>query len=79
MLIKFFDVTPSNATHVRLRVLANQCTGNTLFQGEQDNDPLNATDCRSAAAALSVRAAELEVYASIPTQPGVDVAVTSMP
>jgi extracellular elastinolytic metalloproteinase len=34
------------ATHVRLRVLDNQCTGNTEFQGDQDNDPTNQSDCR---------------------------------
>ena len=35
------------ATHVQIRVLTNQCTGQPQFQGEQDNDPLNATDCRT--------------------------------
>ncbi len=77
-LIGSFDVTPSNATHVRMRVLSNQCTGNVLFQGEQDNDPTNNTDCRTAAASRSVRAAELEVYGS-PTKSGAassDVSVT---
>ena len=34
------------ATHVRIVVLTNQCTGNAAFQGEQDNDPANGTDCR---------------------------------
>ncbi len=34
------------ATHVRIVVLTNQCTGNDAFQGEQDNDPANGTDCR---------------------------------
>ena len=27
-------------------MLDNQCTGNSRFQGEQDNDPSNPTDCR---------------------------------
>jgi hypothetical protein len=31
---------------VQIRVLTNQCTGNPAFQGEQDADPLNGTDCR---------------------------------
>ena len=34
------------ATHVRIVVVTNQCTGNAAFQGEQDNDPANGTDCR---------------------------------
>jgi hypothetical protein len=28
-------------------VLTNQCTGQPTFQGEQDADPANATDCRT--------------------------------
>jgi extracellular elastinolytic metalloproteinase len=58
-------------THVQLVVLTNQCTGNAAFQGEQDNDPANPTDCRvgNIPAALpprdkDVRAAELQVYSS---------------
>ncbi len=34
------------ATHVRIVVVTNQCTGADAFQGEQDNDPANGTDCR---------------------------------
>ncbi len=34
------------ATHVRLVVVTNQCTGNPDFQGEQDADPSNGTDCQ---------------------------------
>ena len=52
-------------------MLSNQCTGNPAFQGEQDNDPANTTDCRigNIAAGLAprgndVRAAELQVYSS---------------
>jgi hypothetical protein len=26
-------------------VLANQCTGAPAYQGDQDDDPLNSTDC----------------------------------
>jgi extracellular elastinolytic metalloproteinase len=58
-------------THVQLVVLENQCTGNEAFQGEQDRDPLNVTDCRlgSPSALLvprgrDVRAAELQLYTS---------------
>ena len=37
---------PVKATHVRIVVVTNQCTGSDAFQGEQDNDPANGTDCR---------------------------------
>jgi hypothetical protein len=46
LILRSFAVPRTRATHVQLRVLTNQCTGNTAFQGEQDNDPLNGTDCR---------------------------------
>ncbi len=36
----------TKATHLRLKVLTNQCTGGPDFAGEQDNDPLNDTDCQ---------------------------------
>ena len=43
--MRSFDVPQVNATHLRFVVLANQCEGGPLYQGEQDNDPANATDC----------------------------------
>jgi extracellular elastinolytic metalloproteinase len=46
LILRSFAVPRTTATHVQLRVLTNQCTGNAAFQGEQDNDPLNGTDCR---------------------------------
>jgi extracellular elastinolytic metalloproteinase len=46
LLLRSFDVPKTRATHVQIRVLTNQCTGNPAFQGEQDADPLNGTDCR---------------------------------
>jgi hypothetical protein len=67
-------------THVVIRVIDNQCTGNEAFQGEQDNDPLNQTDCRLGALPpanatfpprnLEVRIAELQVYSSKPQVDG---------
>jgi extracellular elastinolytic metalloproteinase len=62
-LIKSFDVTNTQATHVRLVVLENQCIGNPAFAGEQDNDPTNDTDCQLASARdQDVRVAELQVF-----------------
>jgi len=46
MILRSFTGASRQATHVRIRVLHNQCTGNPDFQGEQDNDPTNPTDCR---------------------------------
>ena len=65
LLIKSFAVRPTLATHVKLRVLTNQCTGNPLYAGEQENDPRSASDCATAApAAANVVAAEFEVFSS---------------
>jgi extracellular elastinolytic metalloproteinase len=65
LLAKTFDIPDTSATHVRLVVLENQCTGQSQFAGEQDNDPTNDTDCKSASTTdESARAAELEVFGS---------------
>jgi extracellular elastinolytic metalloproteinase len=63
LIMRSFDIPRTRATHVRLRVLTNQCTGAPDYQGEQDNDPRAATDCTTASVqALNVRAAELQVF-----------------
>jgi extracellular elastinolytic metalloproteinase len=63
LLFKMFDVPDTTATHVRLVALENQCTGNAAYAGEQDSDPTNDTDCKSASDRDEfVHAAELEVY-----------------
>jgi extracellular elastinolytic metalloproteinase len=46
LILREFDVRDAQATHVMIRVLDNQCTGDTDFHGSQDNDPANGTDCR---------------------------------
>jgi extracellular elastinolytic metalloproteinase len=69
LTLRSFDVPETEATHVRLRVLTNQCTGTPEYQGDLDNDPSNATDCRTEAGAggliapqgENVRAAMLQV------------------
>jgi hypothetical protein len=60
--MRSFDVDPGPATHVRLRVLTNQCTGNPQFNGE-DSDPRTATACTATSDAGRVQAAEFEVFA----------------
>ncbi len=65
MQLRAWNVPRTTATHVKLVVLTNQCTGDPEFQGEQDNDPRATTDCRTNATANSqVRAAELELLTS---------------
>jgi hypothetical protein len=44
--LRTFGVPRTTATHVLFRVLDNQCTGQTSFQGKQDADPRHETDCR---------------------------------
>ena len=58
-----YDVTDTIATHVRLRVISNQCTGGPACQGDQDADPSNNSDCPTGSEEDNVvRAAELEVF-----------------
>lgn len=70
-----FDVPDTEATHVRLRVLTNQCTGAPDFQKDQDADPANNSDCSEGRPILIasqgdiVRAAELQVFAPPPAVP----------
>jgi uncharacterized repeat protein (TIGR01451 family) len=77
LILRTFDVPDTNATHVQLRVVSNQCTaGNTGFRGDQDADPLNDSDCVSGSDAdLDVKAAELQVFSSTPNLPAQDPAV----
>ena len=74
LLLRGFDLQGEQRshrfTHVRLVVLDNQCTGNTAFHGDQDNDPNMNADCRTGSPPTfvprgnDVRAAELQVYSS---------------
>jgi hypothetical protein len=63
LLVKSFDIKPTTATHLRLEVLSNQCTGAPDYQGEQDADPRAISDCTTGSPqALNVRVAEFEAY-----------------
>ena len=63
LIIRSFAVPSTRATHVRLRVLTNQCTGAPAYQGDQDDDPRNTTDCDDGSTQDdNVRAAELQVF-----------------
>ena len=68
LIMRSFSVPQTMATHVRLRVLTNQCTGGPAYQGDLDDDPANSTDCDETTLpgfnvnATRVRAAELQVF-----------------
>ena len=49
LIFREFDVPDRRATHVRMVVLDNQCTGNDAYHGDQDADPLVNSDCREQA------------------------------
>jgi hypothetical protein len=61
--LRSFDVPDVQARALRLVALENQCTGYAGYSGEQDNDPLNDTDCRRASdRGTIVHAAELQAW-----------------
>ena len=71
LILRDFKVPKFNATHLRLRVLTNQCTGGPAYQGEQDLDPAATTDCDTNVSAAStrrfVRVAEIQAFSDDPT------------
>ncbi|MET8349182.1 MULTISPECIES: M36 family metallopeptidase [unclassified Micromonospora] len=61
--LRTFAVPTTLATHLRLEVLASQCTGGPHYAGEQDNDPATTTDCATASPARDqVRIAEFQAF-----------------
>ena len=63
LTLRSFAVPVTPAAAVRLVTLENQCTGYEGYAGEQDTDPTNATDCKTASdRGTIVHAAELQVY-----------------
>jgi hypothetical protein len=63
LTLRSFDIPDVTASFLRLRVLTNQCTGTPEFQGDQDNDPANVTDCRDGSNQdTRVRVSELQVF-----------------
>ena len=71
-------VAPAQATHVKFVVDANQCTGQPSYQGDQDNDPNNNSDCRIGQPPFvprdtEVHATELQLLSGKPKVDGKDV------
>ena len=63
LTMRSFKIPKTKAAAVRLVTLHNQCTGYAGYAGEQDNDPLNDTDCKTASDRGSiVHASELQVF-----------------
>ncbi|SIR47381.1 M36 family metallopeptidase [Micromonospora avicenniae] len=61
--LREFRVPTTQATHLRLEVLASQCTGGPAYAGEQDADPATTTDCATASPARDqVRIAEFQAF-----------------
>ncbi|MFE9870788.1 M36 family metallopeptidase [Micromonospora sp. NPDC005686] len=63
LIMRSFDIPRTTATHLRVEVLTNQCTGAPDYAGEQDDDPQAATDCATASPqAQNVRIAEFQAF-----------------
>jgi extracellular elastinolytic metalloproteinase len=63
LIVRSFAIPRVTATHVRIVVLENQCTGQPDYLGEQDQDPQFTTDCiQGSSQDDMVRAAELQVF-----------------
>ena len=63
LTLRSFKVPSTKAAAIRLVALENQCTGYAGYAGEQDSDPANSTDCKTASdRGTVVHAAELQVY-----------------
>lgn len=59
----FHASTPFVATHLKLKVLDNQCTGQPQFQGVQDADPTAQEDCvLGSDQDLRVRISEVQAF-----------------
>ena len=64
LTIRSFVIPNTKATHLRVQVLTNQCTGTPAYAGDQDDDPLNVTDCAAGSVQDdNVRIAEFQAFA----------------
>ena len=62
---RYFNASPQPiATHLKFVTTANQCTGQPSFQGDQDLDPANNSECRTGIRRSEVHTAEVEVFAT---------------
>jgi extracellular elastinolytic metalloproteinase len=76
LALRSFDIPDVQATHLRIVALTNQCTGAAEFQGDQDADPTNDSDCH-AAHGESTHIAELQAFGpAAPPEPAADLSIT---
>jgi len=71
LILRTFTLpSPVIAKYVRLVALTNQCQGGPAFQGDQDSDPSNNSDCTTgnATQANQIRVTEVEVFGSDSTK-----------
>jgi extracellular elastinolytic metalloproteinase len=67
--------SPVVATHLRLVALTNQCQGGPAFQGDQDADPSNNSDCTTGSPTNGglIRVTEVQAFGQCVGTPFVDV------
>jgi len=80
LALRSWGVERQAATHLKFVVSTNQCTGQTSYQGDQDNDPAVNADCRNppgtgTTRATEVRAAEFQAFSDNPSADGTGVTV----
>ena len=69
--LRYFPASPQPiATHLKFVVTNNQCTGQPSFQGDQDLDPNNNSECRTGIRRSEVHTAEIEVFKTLPSVDG---------
>ncbi|HET9139293.1 M36 family metallopeptidase [Actinophytocola sp.] len=63
--MRSFRILPTVATHLMIRVLANQCTGAPAYAGQQQADPRSNSDCTigNPTVAQTVRISEFQAFA----------------
>jgi hypothetical protein len=72
--LRAFDFPATTATHVMVKVLSSQCTGNPLYLGDKDNDPLVNANCATfnppPQSAISTNIVFEPAVPALPTAPG---------
>jgi len=74
LIFRSFEFPAVTASHVMVRVLTSQCTGQPLYAGDQDSDPLVNADCPSfqppPTAVISTNIVFEPGIPALPTAPG---------
>lgn len=75
LILRTFVINPVLATHLRLVALTNQCQGGPAFQGDQDADPSNNSDCTTGDPTNGglIRVTDVQVFGQCAGTPFVDV------